>query len=302
MGELLNFRRAVNGVRVEQRTDNGFINGTAMCTAHNKRLDSWLHTQDALEVFEVLAVDLGVFINYSDLSNLDVPRLSAKKYAEIFPDLIITKRGSPSTGGGSWLHPDLAMQLAQWCNKRFAIQVSRWIREWLTAGQIPIDSDAEQEYVRWQQRYDIRVELKDVLRPELMNSVVKWAQDNGMSPKTLCSDVHDAMNERIQGAKSQQIRALGGLPMVVLIRDYFDASPLMNYAAINKLAKNAIQDRSIEPLAAVYEACDFYLGKSYVPKLLPISENVHSQGQRVRKARRKSRLARGIQLNLLDVG
>jgi hypothetical protein len=302
MGELLNFRRAVNGIRVEQRTDNGFINGTAMCTAHNKKLLSWFRTQDTLELFCDLADDLGLEIKGADLRLSDVQRLSATKYAQMFPELLFTKQGSPDSGGGSWLHPDLAMQLAQWCNKRFAIQVSRWIREWLTAGQVPIDFDAEQEYVRWQQRYDIRVELKDVLRPELMNAAVAWAQSNGVSPQTLCSDVHDAMNERIQGAKSQQIRTLGGLPMAVLIRDYFDASPLMSYAAINKLAKNAIQDRGIEPLVAVYEACDFYLGKAYVPKLLPISENVHSQGQRVRRARRKSRLDKGIQLNLLDVG
>ena len=302
MGELLNFRRAVNGVAVEQRSDNGFINGTTMCTAHDKRLLPWLRTQDTLELFCDLANDLGLEIKCADLRILDVSRLSATKYAQMFPALIFTKQGSPAVGGGSWLHPDLAIQLAQWCNKRFAIQVSRWIREWLTTGQVPIDSDAEQEYVCWQQRYDIRIELKDVLRPELMNAVVQWARANKMSPQTLCSDVHDAMNERIQGAKSQQIRSWGGLPMAVLIRDYFDASPLMNYAAINKLAKNAIQDRGVEPLAAVYEACDVYLGESYIPKLLPISENVYSQGQRVRRSRRKSRLAKGIQLNLLDAG
>ena len=297
MGELLNFCRAVNGVRVEQRTDNGFINGTAMCTAHNKDVSDWLKTEDTWDLAIALADDMGLSPKSRKSGNSNYTRVSAT-----FPDLVKVKRGSPENGGGTWLHPDLAMQLAQWCNKRFAIQVSRWIREWLTAGQVPIDSDAEQEYVRWQQRYDIRVELKDVLRPELMNSVVKWAQSNGVSPQTLCSDVHDAMNERIQGAKSQQIKTLGGLPMAVLIRDYFDASPLMNYAAINRLAKNAIQDRSIEPLSAVYEACDFYLGKAYVPKLLSISENVHSQGQRVRRARRRSRLDRGIQLTLLDVG
>ncbi len=302
MGELLNFRRAVNGVSVEQRTDNGFINGTAMCAAHGVTISRWFRTKETLELFDALALDINAKVICSDLNILDVPKLSATKYAQIFPELIFTKQGSPVVGGGSWLHPDLAMQLAQWCNKRFAIQVSRWIREWLTAGQVPIDSDAEQEYVRWQQRYDIRIELKDILRPELMNAVAQWAEDNCVSPITLCSDVHDVMNERIQGAKSQQIRTLGGLPMAVLIRDYFDASPLMNYAAINRLAKNAIQDRGIEPRAAVHEACDYYLGIAYVPKLLPISENVYSQGQRVGRARRKSRLRKGIQLNLLDAG
>jgi hypothetical protein len=297
MGELLNFRRAVNGVSVEQRTDNGFVNGTAMCAAHGKDVSDWLKTDDTWELVNALADDIGIFSKSPKSGNSDYTRVSAT-----FPDLVMVKRGSPDNGGGTWLHPDLAMQLAQWCNKRFAIQVSRWIREWLTIGQVPIDSDAEQEYVRWQQRYDIRIELKNVLRPELMNAVVLWAQNNGMSPQTLCSDVHDVMNERIQGAKAQQIRILGGLPMAVLIRDYFDASPLMDYAAINRLAKNAIQDRGVEPRAAVHEACDYYLGVAYVPKLLPISENVYSQGQRVRKARRKSRIEKGIQLNLLDAG
>jgi hypothetical protein len=27
---------------------------------------------------------------------------------------------------GSWIHPDLAVQLAQWISPKFALQVSRW--------------------------------------------------------------------------------------------------------------------------------------------------------------------------------
>lgn len=301
MGELLTFRRSVNGIRVEQRIDDGFINATAMCSAHGKDLTQWFRTKDTLELFIELAQDLGLPFNPVDLQDLDVSRLSASKYAEIFPGLVFSKRGSPENGGGTWLHPDLALQNAQWCNKRFAIQVSRWIREWLTTGRIPIDSDIEQEYVQWQQRSDIRVELKDILRPELMNATVRYAQTHYLNPQTLCSAVHDAMNERIQGAKAQQIRIVGGLPLSDLIRDYFGASPLMGYAAINKLAKNGIEDRSLEPVAAVHEACDFYLGKAYVPKLMPIAEHIHAQGARVKRARRKKRLAAGVQGNLFDM-
>jgi KilA-N domain len=53
--------------------------------------------------------------------------------------LILSKRGSPENGGGTWLHPDLAIQLAQWCSPAFAIQVSRWVREWMTIGQNPVN-------------------------------------------------------------------------------------------------------------------------------------------------------------------
>lgn len=296
---IVRFIRQVNGIDIEQRAVDGFINGTAMCVAHGKKIDSWFRTQDTLDLFCALAADLGFPVNYSDLSNLDAAKLSASKYQKLFPELIFTKGGSPETGGGTWLHPDLATYLAQQCNKPFAIQVSRWIREWMTKGHNPIDVDIEQEFMLWQQRYDIRIYLKEFLRPELMNAVVRWARQNGKSPIKLCSDVHDLMNQRIQGAKAKQLRLMNGLPLGVLMRDYFGASPLLCYSAINKLAKNAIDDRTLEPLQAVNEACDHFLGKAYEPKPVQMLENVHTQGQRLKEAKARKQIPqRFIQLDL----
>ena len=102
-----------------------------MCVAHGKQINDWIRTNEVLELFLALASDLAVKVNYENSRNLDAARLSASKYAQFFPTLIISKAGSPSTGGGVWLHPDLAIQLAQWCNPFFAIQVSRWVREWI---------------------------------------------------------------------------------------------------------------------------------------------------------------------------
>ena len=217
--------------------------------------------------------------------------------------MVVVKRGSPENGGGTWFHPDLAVYLAQWCNKIFAIQVSRWVREWLLAGQNPIQAtggNLDKEWQDWQQRYDFRIELKDFLRPELMSAVAQWAEQHGQSPITLCSKVHDTMNERIQGAKAKQIRLMGGLSLGVLIRDYFGASPLSCYLAINQLAKNAINDTGVEPLQAVHDACDRYLGKTYIPKLVLLSENLYSQGCRLKAARNRKRLSQGQQLSFWD--
>jgi uncharacterized protein YhbP (UPF0306 family) len=158
--------------------------------------------------------------------------------------------------------------------------------------------DLDREWQLWQQCYDIRIELKDHLRPELMNTVVRWAQANGVSPVTLCSDVHNAMNKRIQGAEARQIRLMGGLPLSVLIRDHFGASPLNCYSAINRIAKNLIDDRHIDPIQAVHEACDYFLGKAFVPKLVPIEENLYSRGRRLKSARQSRRLDAGVQLDL----
>lgn len=32
---------------------------------------------------------------------------------------------------GTWVHPDVAINLGQWCSPRFAVAVSQWVREWL---------------------------------------------------------------------------------------------------------------------------------------------------------------------------
>lgn len=298
--EIATFQRPVNGIFVEQRISDGFINGSSMCTAHRKRISTWLRTKETLELFDALAKDLRSSINCSDLNSLDITRLTATKYMEIFPDLIFSKSGHPDGGGGTWLHPDLALQLAQWCNKPFAIQVSRWIREWLTTGKNPIQPDLDQQLTDYQQRYDIRVYLKDFLRPELMTAVIEWAEKHEKNPRTLCSEVHDAMNERIQGAKAQQIRLMGGLPLASLIRDYFGASPLIEYCAINKIAKNAICDEGMHPVVAVHKACDHYLGKLYVPKLAQIKENIHFQGRRLKAAKRRRELSTSRQLALWE--
>jgi len=133
-----------------------------------------------------------------------------------------------------------------------------------------------------------------------MDVVVLWAQNHKASPIRLAAAVHDAMNERIQGMKSQQIKALNGLPLSALLRDFFEAPPLVGYAAINKLAKNAIEDRGVEPIQAVHEACDSYFGLAYTPKPLEIAENLYVQGRRLKTARNQNRLIQGKQLSFWD--
>jgi hypothetical protein len=293
--KLLKFVRRVNNVTVEQKIDDGFTNGTSMSVAHGKDISDWLALDSTLRLVAALAKRLGIKPNSGISPNSVKTRVSAT-----YPSLVQVKRGSPENGGGTWIHPKLAVHLAQWCNEDFALLVSDWIEEWMTTGRNPVQVDVDQEFIVWQQRHDIRVFLKDYLRPELMDSVVRWAIRHGANPIKLASGVHDAMNQRIQGLKSQEIKLMNGLPLGSLIRDYFDAPPLVSYVAINKLAKNAIEDRGIEPIQAVHEACDSYLGASYRPKPAPIAENVYTQGRRLTAVRKEKQLRNGVQLSLLE--
>lgn len=45
--------------------------------------------------------------------------------------------------GGTWAHPDIAIQFAQWCSPGFALWVSRQIRHLLTYGEVNL------HYTEW---------------------------------------------------------------------------------------------------------------------------------------------------------
>jgi hypothetical protein len=205
-GKIQKVVREVNGVTVEQRSTDGFINGTAMCVAHDKEIASWFRNQDTLDLFVALALDLDPKFNHENSHDLDVSKLSGSKYSKIFVGLVISRPGAPETGGGTWLHPDLAVQLAQWCNKPFAIQVSRWVREWMTSAYNPIQLEADAD------RVQIRDELKDSKRLEFTGQIKLFLEAAGSyepgSFKTVqaFAKAHNKLNTLLTTETAQQMR------------------------------------------------------------------------------------------------
>lgn len=122
-----------NGLQIGQRKTDGYINATAMCVATGSDASEWLSLDGTFKLVAALATKLGVEPKTGESRNSVTTRVS-----KTFPSLVIVKRGSPSTGGGTWIHPKLAVHLAQWCDPYFALQVSDWVEEWMTTGQNPI--------------------------------------------------------------------------------------------------------------------------------------------------------------------
>lgn len=114
------------GYEVEQRIADGFINATAMCVSVEKDLSHWIRLETTFDLVSSLAEDLCIKPRTTNPGTSIYTRVSAS-----FPTLVITKKGSPVNGGGTWIHPDLAIQLAQWLSPKFALAVSKWIRTWL---------------------------------------------------------------------------------------------------------------------------------------------------------------------------
>jgi hypothetical protein len=45
----------------------------------------------------------------------------------------VLKGGNPAYQG-TWVHPQVAINLAQWLSPKFAVQVAKWVYEWMTGG------------------------------------------------------------------------------------------------------------------------------------------------------------------------
>jgi hypothetical protein len=265
----------VNGIEVEQRMHDGFINATAMCSAYGKDLSNWLKTDETWDLAVELADQLGFQPNSSIRTNSDKTRVSAT-----YPTLVISRRGSPENGGGTWIHPDLAIQIAQWCAPRFALQVSRWVREWMTSAYNPIQLEADAD------RVAIRDDLGKVKRLELTDQVKSFLEKAGKydlrNPKTrfYFTNAHDKLNKVITGETSKAMRLRLGeeLGRAVseeeLIRDYFPIKDLVNYANLCQAAANEMEVNGTPPLEAIDTAAKRIFPLKFAPKPITFTERI----------------------------
>jgi hypothetical protein len=280
-GRIQKVVREVNGITIEQRSIDGFINGTAMCVAYDKEIASWFRNQDTLDLFVALALDLDPKFNHENSHGLDVPKLSGSKYSKIFVGLVISRPGAPETGGGTWLHPDLAVQLAQWCNKPFALQVSRWVREWMTSAYNPIQLEADAD------RVQLRDDLKDKKRLEFTDCIKAFLQKtNEYIPgsdgtKLEFVKAHDKLNKLLTTEKASEMRIRlereVGKPISEkeLLRDYFPINDLANYASLCQAAANEMVLNGTSPLAAIEVAAKQVLSPSYIAKPIDFTERIN---------------------------
>lgn len=221
--------RNFNGIGVEQRVTDGYINLNQMAKAADKRIDNWIRlesTKELIAEFELQSVP-------SDLRERPLP-------------LIAITGGSG--GGGTWAHPDIAIQFAQWCSPTFALQVSRWVREWMTTGRNPL-ADID--------RVGLRDSLKDESRLRMTDQIKSYLEeiaryDDRQFRGFFFAKVHDAINVAVAGETAKQMRDrisdLVGRSITEkeLIRDYFPALTLQKYISICEIVANLLRNEEVE--------------------------------------------------------
>jgi hypothetical protein len=101
--------------------EDGYIFATALCKTVGKRVNHWLSLKETK--------DLKNQLEKSDTV------ITASQLIEVY------KGNSGKYNQGTWVHPDLSLQLAQWCSPSFSLQVSKWLRELIFTGNVEIEKE-----------------------------------------------------------------------------------------------------------------------------------------------------------------
>ena len=104
---------------VIQFRKDGYVNATQLCKAAGKHFKHWNSLDSTKELIRTLSSVVGIPTT----------------------ELLDIKKGGDPKSQGSWIHPDLAVQHAQWLSTSFAIQVSRQIRQLYLTGKVELGKE-----------------------------------------------------------------------------------------------------------------------------------------------------------------
>ena len=107
---------------VKQRRKDGFLDATSMCRAAGKRFNDYTR----------LAVTTAFLRELSSVTGIPVTGL-----------IVTIQGGANPSMQGSWVHPHIAINLAQWLNAKFAVAVSRWVHDWLSEQEVATDDQSQ---------------------------------------------------------------------------------------------------------------------------------------------------------------
>ncbi len=97
---------------ISQRAKDGYINATAMCAAAGRPWGRYWESRTSREFADALSADIGIPIS----------------------ELIQSIKGGNPALQGTWVHPQVAIHLAQWLSPQFAVLVTQWVFEWISGG------------------------------------------------------------------------------------------------------------------------------------------------------------------------
>ena len=110
----------VDGEVIPQRPRDGYINATLLCQRAGKLFGHYFTNKQTKLFIEALSADIGI-----PISGL----------------VQVLKGGDNKHSQGTWVHPQVAIHLAQWLSPKFSVQVTKWVFDWISGdvkGYMPV--------------------------------------------------------------------------------------------------------------------------------------------------------------------
>src|ERR1700694_105881 len=152
---------------IPQRANDGYINATAMCKAVGKLFGDYRRLATTEEFLAELAGSMGIPID----------------------QLVFTTMSGPNEERGTWVHPDVAMNLGQWCSPKFAVAGARWVREWMSGNFLSKLPYHLERYMA--NRAAIPIDQWSILNEMTFNLIAPLEQAGYHLPEHLVPDVSE---------------------------------------------------------------------------------------------------------------
>lgn len=183
----------INKDLIQQRLSDGYINATSLCKASGKLLGHYLENNTTQEFVKEL----------SSVTLISVTEL-----------IQVIQGGTPDLQG-TWVHPQVAINLGQWASPKFAVTITQLVMDWinrttnkekyttpyymkriaLNSHKIPCNyfSMLEQMYVRLFGRLELQgYVIPDNLIPDISLGKIfnNWLRDQGYNPENFPTYTH----------------------------------------------------------------------------------------------------------------
>ena len=111
MSNIAVIQHSIQGVEVCYRITDGYFNATNMCKVLKKQWHDFYRLDSTNAFIDALSIETGIPVS----------------------EIVEVKRGGIQSEQGTWVHPQIAIHLAQWLSPQFAVKVSQWVFNWISS-------------------------------------------------------------------------------------------------------------------------------------------------------------------------
>ena len=128
------------------RESDGYIDVTNLCKAGGRLYKNWYRLEKTKEFLRILEEDIK---NEYQQNNA----------AHFCTALLIKYETGYGSNQGTWVHPKVAINIAQWISPKFDVQVTKWVHQLLVVGSVRLTDEHKDEEIMDIQKSKIKYNI-----------------------------------------------------------------------------------------------------------------------------------------------